>query len=657
MKQKLPTMEQPIANLGARIVLMGDTDIANSHVLDAKKFLAEIRQGQGINVAVDNGQVSWHAMSRILPDGTRIRVQHEPCFDTITIEGPIRQTPEFPGVDDAYTPRADLEFTPWFWAGVRHVSGGFEDYLSYAGGAEWHEFYTGVNDPGRVARPHLCVWEPKAGSNGREFNIVSNRDYLYRDWYGLEDDGKPDPKWYPIGANRWVYGINSDESPDSEEITLKVIDGTTRKDDGNVYSAYYQGEPFLDEHDGEKPGDYYWDVVIKSTAYGIAIPGTYFVKVAITGWDGIPVSKSEFIVKVMIGVSPGMQTSAEYKITQEQPNYTTMRRATIPGGFFYGEKEGGQAKIDEWYYGFWFFHPSIIDYGTNPHGDNWWQGGFEIFMPARDNLISHKNHVTGPMLFLVTEDSEDYPLIPPTGFALENDDSTGDVPINPPGDSGGEFPYFDNVEGFPEWRLRSPGADTVSVALYRLVISLNVISQRVEMEGYWRNDIKCFQDQSGAPGLFTIDPFQTGQVLAVHWSGLGGMSDQSIPFMSDKSGRAFNTVVGGGAYLSGSTPSSGISDSVLAMTSTLEPCLGGKQGSVPPIGADFSSNLIDPFYAVVEVTMISTVPDSGVGNEEGGRSGRYIGPNGSWKGDPGSYEMVTGTASDVKLYLTGWRYR
>lgn len=327
---------EPIKTGGLKVVLATDSELAQEYIVEAKKFLGAVKSQHAVNAHTRNSfSAPYIFQSKILPDGTVIKVTSEPALDTIRIEPVVlkeedTKPPEFEPSEYHFDADADVGGAPYLWVGIRYIEGGVPINTDYA--------------KERWSKSHLCVWEPLEDTQ-TIFNIVSNRDYLV---HGLEQYSE---SVYPLRPN------NSDNL--NVEINYTDRTGVT------------------------------WDVIIWAEKPRL---GKYFAKAMMVGPDCYRTTPTKVELRVVVGKESDKPIGIEavggterFRDVVEIKEMTSYLRGILPMGWFNPDNLREPARECS---------RKAPDYGVNPHASHWWQDCIEMTV-ADHNMRRFRLEING----------------------------------------------------------------------------------------------------------------------------------------------------------------------------------------------------------------------------------------------------------------------
>jgi len=361
----------------------------------ARVLLGKLKNDMAFN------KLSWGTRQQQLEDGTVIAVTSMYGADTFRILAPVPPPPpvlnaevieQKTGIGSEEEQIETDSSAPYLWVGARIVSGG-ADVLGATSG-----------DSGRFVKLHLCVWEDDTAAPGH-WAIISNRNAL-----GIY--GQPASE-YPLGDNLLMPGGSAagipytarhhcigvdDQYPDwltSVAANLKAPVQTLRNatyapGTANKYDTVVFCDP--DDRAGFNPfGTPKW-------ASGKPA-GAYRIKVMASADDCTNFTPVEVEVLLMVG-APGAHGSVTQKVQFTISEFTTYRFGMLPYGWF---PPTGPQPVQEC--------TGQGDYGANPHGPHWFQGGGSVFMPP-PQVERPAGQYQRTSLSWTSKT-----MVPPTGFA------------------------------------------------------------------------------------------------------------------------------------------------------------------------------------------------------------------------------------------------
>lgn len=418
-------MDIPVETGPVHFTFLNNEDAAKQYIYQARKLLAYTKKQYGVYDRVASGEAGgFYSSSVDLEDGTRITVSTNDGIDVAVIATLDR-------VAKKERTEEEPEFKPTigddFFVGVKYISGGLpvkprNGYQTVESSEHYEK---------RHVVPHLCLWVPERKKDGSDERlIVSNRNTLLG--IDLSDDEQ-----FSLGGF-----VSRPHYEDEKQFPIGIF-----KSDSWIVQ------------EGVMQGDTYWDVLI--THKSKPPPGQYDVKVCIVGGDCLVTTPAEFEVTMVLG----HLTATKRFVVKE---FSAATRLMMPKGFFWESDAGGKEA--------WYWENDVASfgntnnpyaYGANPHGPNWWEGGFNAYF---DHTLVKKDNFS--YISIVEPDNNDGKPFLVDGCFEEN--ATTDY-----SDPRKSYKFTGPFEGFPPLNDRCTDAVGTTVKRQWAKLPLSVAGQSV----------------------------------------------------------------------------------------------------------------------------------------------------------------------------------
>lgn len=465
MTSKSLVIDSSIETGPVNFTFLNNREEAKRHMYDARKFLASVKSKYGVYDRIAAGDPGGFFHESIdLPDGTRISVSTNDGVDTAIIAAPSR-------VIEKEEKEEEVEFNPTigsdFFVGIRYVAGG--NPVKPPSGYETIFTVDGETYTQRHVVPHLCLWVPDMkGNDTDERLVVSNRNSI-------------------IGASL----------DDPDEFFINGFISRPHFDiPGEFPLGLFKSENWI-VREGVLEGDTYWDVLI--THKSRPPEGRYDVKACIVGADCLVTTPAEFEVVMSLG---RFNVSKRFKVSE----FTAYTKLTMPKGFFWKNSQNQSVKGSDkevWYgdnevqaamnQGF-HFNNRPFDYGENPHGPNWWQGGITGYLDH--NPIEDQNKTYLNVVDPEEGDNDGKPFLI-EGFFNPNAEADYDDP-------NGFYSFEDTPQGYISFRDRCGANPVRSQNRYWAVLPLGTAGQNVATNAFIPRTFECAKDVDENGGAFSV---------------------------------------------------------------------------------------------------------------------------------------------------------
>jgi len=551
MTSKSLVIDNSIETGPVNFTFLNNREEAKQHMYDARKFLASVKSKYGVYDRVAAGDPGGFFHESIdLPDGTRISVSTNDGVDTAIIAAPSR-------VIEKEEKEEEPEFNPTigddFFVGIRYISGGLP--------VKPRNGYSTVESDAHYSRrhvvPHLCLWVPERKRDGSDERlIVSNRNTL----------------------------LGIDLSDDEQFATGGFVSRPHYEDEKQFPIGIFKSDTWVVK-EGVQEEDIFWDVRI--THVSRPPQGNYDVKVCIVGGDCLVTTPAEFELVMALG---HLYVSKRFTISE----FSASTRLIMPRGFFWVSEDGGGK--EDWY---WendvapFGNTSSpFAFGANPHGPNWWEGGFSAYLdhePIKKKNFSFINIVE-------PENNDGKPFLVDGCF---EERATTDY-----SDPRKFYKFTGPFEGFPPLNDRCTDAVGTTVKRQWAKLPLSTAGQNVAVSSARLCTAECAAvhpercgESLGTQVFLNLGSANEGDLLV---DIPGAASGTMVTFTSVTSNRTISATV---ANLPGSVIGAGIK-----IGSKGIPCVYGIIDLSDDFDPDYDNELTDYFFLSF-VTTTSTVTE------------------------------------------------
>lgn len=464
------TYDEPVATGWLRTELLGDHGRAALYLQTARGLLGTMRSIHGVNERVAAGESGgFYQRSQTLDDGTVIEVSTNNGMDMIRITALPNE-----GVEPVPEVKPKLKSNDQsMWIGVRMLSGGehtryFEnpnrpdqdvpslhlcvwepsingaepaiisnrhqlmsiwaptiDTSSYGGGnSSYGGAYPvgGVIDPANYPLQNLPRWPASLEASGTghqsPYGYLGGFGVVYTPGGMMQNSGVSPHYLKLIMAANYYEAVNlpvypgfrnyrGDASPAMEQLLSR-----------KMFAPGVAGEMLTTENRHAPPPETLeeYDVAVFidekiATAAGINFnpqEGWYTVKVGVFGADTLNYTPMKLEVTIVVGSGESRKTQSVIVTISE---FTRYFRGFLPKGFFHPTfnhpVQPGPPPFD-------YTTVTVGDYGPNPMGKHWWQGGVRIYLAPQQADVPEDQFIEHQIVVVNNGDK----LVPPTGFDL-----------------------------------------------------------------------------------------------------------------------------------------------------------------------------------------------------------------------------------------------